>query len=86
MNHLDIDHAVLQQIRSLFGHVSPAATPSLKEPPRTARALALLGARWEEVRRASEGDRRARLGELERFVGVTQSLDVNLSARLEGSE
>lgn len=86
MNHLDIDQAALPQIRSLFGHVSPAATPSLKEPPRTARALALLGARWEDVRSASERSRRARLGELERFVGVTQSLDVNLSARLETSQ
>ncbi|WP_412100009.1 hypothetical protein [Corynebacterium aurimucosum] len=86
MNHLDIDHAALQEIRSLFAHASPTASTSLLEPPRTARALALLCARWEEVRRASEGARRAHLEELERFVGVAQSLDVALSARLEGSQ
>lgn len=86
MNHLDIDHAALQQIRYLFGHACPAASPSLLEPPRTARALALLCARWEDARSASEQSRRARLEELESFVGVTQGFDSDLSARLEGSE
>lgn len=86
MNHLDINHAALQQIRSLFDHASPTTASSLLEPPRTARALTLLGARWEDARSASEQSRRARLEELESFVGVTQGLDSELSARLEGSE
>lgn len=86
MNHLDIDHAALQQIRSLFDHASPTASPSLLEPPRTARALALLCARWKDARSASEQSRRARLEELESFVGVTQGFDSELSARLEGSQ
>lgn len=86
MNHLDIDRSALQQIRALFDHVSPVASHSLQGPPRTARALALLGARWEDARRASERSRRAHLEELERFVGVTQGLDTELSTRLEGSQ
>ena len=86
MNHLDIDHAALPQIRSLFDHASPTASPSLLEPPRTAHALALLGARWEDARSASEQSRRARLEELESFVGVTQDLDSELSTRLAGSK
>lgn len=86
MNHLDIDHAALQEIRSLFGHASPTASTSLLEPPRTAHALALLCARWANARSASEQSRRAHLEELERFVGVAQGLDSELSVRLEGSQ
>lgn len=86
MNHLDIDRSALQQIRALFDHTSPATFLSLHEPPRTARALALLSAQWEDARRASEEARRACLGELEHFVGLTQRLDSQLSTHLEGSE
>lgn len=86
MNHLAIDRGARQQIRSLLDHSSPTASPSLLEPPRTARALALLCVRWKDARSASEQSRRARLEELESFVGVTQGFDSELSARLEGSQ
>ncbi|MGV0350814.1 hypothetical protein ACUY2G_07815 [Corynebacterium guaraldiae] len=85
MNHLDIDRAAREQIRYLFGHACPAALPTLQEPPRTARALALLGARWEDARRASEKARRTQLEELDRFVGLTHGLDAELSSRLDGA-
>lgn len=84
MNHLDIDSAAREQICDLFGHVCPATLPTLQEPPRTARALALLGAQWEDTRRASEKARRTQLEELDRFVGLTHGLDAELSSCLEG--
>lgn len=86
MNHLDIDRAAREQIRYLFGHACPAAFPSLQEPPRTARALALLSAQWEDTRRASEAARRTQLEELDRFVGLAHGLDVELSSRLGGAQ
>ncbi|OFO21886.1 hypothetical protein HMPREF3056_01055 [Corynebacterium sp. HMSC056F09] len=82
MNHLAIDRGARQQIRSLFDHSSPTALPSVRQPPRTARALEILGARWEESRRLSESARRAQLEELDRFVGVAQDVDVELSSFL----
>lgn len=86
MNHLDIDRAAREQIRYLFGHACPAALPTLQEPPRTARALALLGAQWEDARRASENARRTQLEELDHFMGLTHGLDAELSSRLEGTQ
>ena len=85
MNHLDIDRAAREQIRYLFGHACPAAFPSLQDPPRTARALALLSAQWEDARRASEKARRTQLEELDRFVGLAHGLDAELSSHLGGA-
>ncbi|WP_175973700.1 hypothetical protein [Corynebacterium sp. Marseille-Q2823] len=82
MNHLAIDRGARQQIRSLLDHSSPTALPSVRKPPRTARALEILGARWEESRRLSEGARRAQLEELDRFVGAAQGVDAELSSFL----
>ncbi|OFL57644.1 hypothetical protein HMPREF2760_07355 [Corynebacterium sp. HMSC065D07] len=86
MNHLDIDRAAREQIRDLFGHACPAAFPSLQDPPRTARALALLSAQWEDARRASEAARRTQLEELDHFVGLAHGLDADLSSRLDGAQ
>ncbi|OFK60705.1 hypothetical protein [Corynebacterium sp. HMSC078A10] len=86
MNHLNIDRAAREQIRYLFGHACPATLPTLQDPPRTARALALLGAQWEDARRASENARRTQLEELDHFMGLTHGLDAELSSRLEGTQ
>ena len=86
MNHLNIDRAAREQIRYLFGHACPATLPTLQDPPRTARALALLSAQWEDTRRASEAARQTQLEELDRFVGLAHGLDAELSSRLDGAQ
>ncbi|AJI79892.1 MULTISPECIES: hypothetical protein [Corynebacterium] len=84
MNHLDIDHAALTQIRNLYDHRPPPGPTALDAPPRTAAALARLASQWESSRRSSDAARMAHLEDLERFVVAANDIDSELSARLEG--